>query len=61
MTLPAIASRWKNTPWSTGREQTVTVTRTDAGWVWYESELGRGLAALDYFVNNFTPVTESPP
>ena len=55
MTPPAINSRWKNTPWSTVREQVVTVTRTDSRWVWYESALGKGLAAVEYFVGFFKP------
>lgn len=55
MNPPAIASRWKNTPWSTGRVQVVTVKRTDSRWVWYENELGKGFAAVDYFVGFFKP------
>lgn len=61
MTPPAISSQWKNTPWATGVEQTVTVSKVEGGWVWYESELGQGFAALDFFVNNFTPVHQPPP
>lgn len=55
MNPPAIDSRWLNTPWSTNREQVVTVTRTDSRWVWYESELGKGFAAVGYFVEFFKP------
>lgn len=59
MTSPAINSRWKNTPWSTNREQVVTVTRTDSRWVWYESELGKGFAEVGYFVEFFKPAEPS--